>query len=222
MSSGREPLLVLVPGIRGDTVEWRALVPRLRGWRVHLVALPEDAGPSIRAVADRVAASLPDEPAHVVGASFGGLVAWALPAERVRSVTTIGTLPWPTPRAHRCRYAALALRALPDRAYVELYGPRARASMEEDGADAPMLEQMRLPTRRAFADRLAAIARWDLPPRPPATATWMWGATDRFVTWDAADVRKAGFEPLVVPGGHRPHVSHPTEVARWISPDTTR
>ncbi|MFN7144947.1 MAG: hypothetical protein ACK4YP_14315, partial [Myxococcota bacterium] len=121
------------------------------------------------------------------------------------------------PRARRMTWLAAALRRLPERGYRELYAPRARASLQDDGADDALLEHVYLPGRDAFADRLAAIAAWGLPARPPGRrATWLWGATDRFIQWTPADVRAAGMEPLVVPGGHRPHLSHPTEVARWV------
>lgn len=213
---GDGPLMVLLPGIRGDPAEFERLVPCLPGWRVRAVALPEDAGPSLQAVAAAVLDRLPAGPFHVVGASFGGLVGWALPRDRVRSLATLGTVPHRTPGARRTRWVAAALRTLPERAYRELYGPRARASMAEDGADDALLERVHIPSRRALADRLAAIAAWGLPTHPPGPATWMWGATDRFVTWDVATVRHAGMEPLVVPGGHRPHLSHPSEVARWL------
>jgi pimeloyl-ACP methyl ester carboxylesterase len=206
----------LIPGIRGDPLEFERLVPRLAGWRVHL-AVPPSAGPRLSRIAAALADQLPAGPWDVVGASFGGLVGWALPAQRVRSLTTIGTLPHPTPRARRMRWAAAALRLLPDRAYRELYAPRARASMEEDGADTTLLESVRIPPRDLLADRLAAIAAWGLPKRPPgARPTWLWGSTDRFIQWSAADVGAAGMEAVVVPGGHRPHLSHPTEVARWL------
>lgn len=213
---GDGPLMVLLPGIRGDPAEFERLSTRLRGWRLRAVALPDDAGPSLAAIAARVLETLPAEPFHVVGASFGGLVGWALPATRVLGLVTLGTLPHPTPRSRRCAWASRAVRAAPDRVYDELYGPRARASMREDGADDDLLLRVRIPPRRTFADRLAAIARWGLPARPPRPATWMWGATDRFVTWDVHGVRATGMEPLVVPGGHRPHLSHPSEVARWL------
>lgn len=208
--------MVLLPGIRGDPAEWERLAPLMRGWRVRAVSLPDHGGPTLAGVAAKVLATLPDEPMHVVGASFGGLVGWALPPERVLGLTTLGTLPSFTPRARRCIWAARALRRTPDRVYAELYGPRSRVSMREDGADDDLLLRARIPPRRTFADRLAAIAGWGLPARPPLPATWMWGATDRFVTWDVHEVRRAGMEPLVVPGGHRPHLSHPSEVARWL------
>ena len=208
--------LVLLPGIRGDPAEYEPLVRCLVGWELILVTLPDDGGPTLAGIAARLLPTLPEGPFDVVGASFGGLVAWALPADRVRSLTTLGTLPFPTPRARRCAVAARLVRTLPRRAFAELYGPRARASMAEDGADERLLERVRIPGRDSFADCLAAIAAWGLPPRPPGRARWLWGATDRFVTWDVPGVRVAGLDPLIVPGGHRPHVSHPTEVARWL------
>lgn len=214
--TGDGPPLVLLPGIRGDATEYARLVPRLRGWRVRLVTLP-DAGPRLADIAAAVARDLPGGAWDVVGASFGGLVGWALPRERVRTLTTIGTLPHPTPRARRMAWFAAVLRRAPHRLYREYYGPRARASLQEDGADDTLLDSVHLPPRDVMADRLAAIAAWGLPATPPgARPTWMWGATDRFVTWTAADVRGEGMEPIVVPGGHRPHLSHPTEVARWL------
>ncbi len=213
-----EPTLVLLPGIRGDPAEFARLVPRLGRWRVHLVTLP-NAGPRLSEIAAAVARDLPDGPWHVVGASFGGLVGWALPPGRVLSLTTIGTLPHPTARARRMRWVAEVLRRAPERLYREYYGPRARASLQDDGADGALLDSVPIPARDVFADRLAAIAAWGLPPAPPGRRpTWMWGATDRFVTWSPADVRGAGLEPIVVPGGHRPHLSHPSEVARWLPP----
>jgi hypothetical protein len=115
------------------------------------------------------------------------------------------------------RWYAGALRRLPRRVYHELYAPRARASLQEDGADDTLLDHVRIPDRDVFADRLAAIAAWGLPARPPGPATWLWGATDRFVTWTVTEVRACGMEPLVVPGGHRPHLSHATEVRRWLA-----
>jgi pimeloyl-ACP methyl ester carboxylesterase len=212
---GDGPPLVLLPGIRGDPSEFTRLVPRLGGFRVHLVSLPA-AGPRLRDIAAAVLGGLPSGSWHVVGASFGGLVGWALPADRVRSLTTIGTLPHPTPRARRMRWAAAVMRRMPERLYREVYGPRARASLTDDGADADLLDAVYLPPRDVMADRLAAIAAWGLPAHPPGRATWIWGATDRFVTWNVAGVRARELDPIVVPGGHRPHLSHPSEVARWL------
>jgi pimeloyl-ACP methyl ester carboxylesterase len=208
-------VIVLIPGIRGDVSEFARLLPLLPGARA--VAIPDDAGDTLAKVAARLLSELPDEPLDVVGASFGGLVAWAMPRHRLRSLTTIGTVPRRTARAARCAWGARALRVMPDRAYRELYGPRARGAMAEDGADAELLERVRIPPRRTLADRLAAIAAWGLPERTPVPARWLWGATDRFVTWDEGEVRAHGMEPMALPGGHRPHLSHPSEVARWLA-----
>ncbi len=196
-------------------MEFINLIPRLPGFRIRAVVLPA-AGPRLSTIAQAVVADLPAGPWHVLGASFGGLVAWALPADRIRSLTTIGTLSSPTPRARRMRWAAVVLRRMPERLYREAYAPRARRSLEEDGADSALLDTLSIPPRDLFADRLAAIAAWGLPPRPPAPSTWIWGATDRFIQWTVADVAAVGIAAIVVPGGHRPHLSHPTEVARWL------
>ena len=206
--------LVLLPGIRGDPAEYARLVPRL-GREVVVLPLPETEEDDLAAIAARL--PLPEGPIDVVGASFGGLVAWALPPGRVRTLVTIGTVPFRTPAARRCGPMGLALRFCPDRIWREAYVPRARAALIEDGADDSLVDRMHLPPRRVMAARLRAIARWGLPDRPPAPATWIWGATDRFVTWDTGEVTARGMRPVVVPGGHRPHLSHPSEVARWLA-----
>lgn len=213
---GWGPTLVLLPGLRGDPTEYAALAPRIPGRTLRLVTLP-DAGPRLTDIAAAVARDLPAGEWDVLGASFGGLVGWALPPDRVRTLTTIGTLPNRTPRAARMRAYAAVVRRLPERVYQEIYGPRARASMAEDGADGALLDAVTIPPGRVLADRLAAIAAWGLSARPPGRhPTWLWGATDRFISWSSAEVTAAGMEPVVVPGGHRPHLSHPTEVARWV------
>jgi pimeloyl-ACP methyl ester carboxylesterase len=234
LEGGEGPLLLLLPGIRGDGAEFERLVPLLTGWRIRVATYPEagaaeplpaptspgvDGSPmgrrGLAETAQRVLDGF-DGRAHVLGASFGGLVGWALPQARVRSLTTIGTAPGPSSRTRRAAWTGIAMQVAPDRLYREVYGRRARGSMADDGADEALLLRTHLPSRAAMAKRLAAIGAWDLPERPAVPSTWLWGATDPFVTWDNAAVRRIGATPVIVPGGHRPHLSHPSELARWL------
>ncbi len=208
------PVILLIPGVRGDPAEFDHLAPMLGGFHLLRPAIPEDAGADLRSIAAALLAGVDAPRFHVVAGSFGGLLAWAFPEDRVASITAIGTVPGPTPRTRRAGWVGRALRAAPERLYREVYGAHVRAGLAEDGvpADTPSF----LPSRRALADRLVAIGAWGLPARPPRPSTWMWGATDAHVTWGSHDVRMAGMEPLCVPGGHRPHLSHPAEVRRWL------
>ncbi len=220
MSPDERPPLLLLPGIRGDAAEFDRLAPLLRGWRVCVATYPSpaDGGPrSLAEIATHVLDAAPTvAPVDVLGASFGGLVAWAMPPDRVRSLTTIGTAPLPSPRTRRAGLVAAAMRVTPERLYREVYGRRARSALREDGADADATDAAVIPHRRALAARLDAIASWGLSAKPPTPCTWLWGATDRFVTWSGDDARRIGATPVIVPGGHRPHVSHPSEVVRWL------
>ncbi len=208
-------MLVLLPGIQAGPPEFAHLLPLLRV--EHLVLpLPDAAVDSLPEIAALVDALLPAGAHDFLAVSFGGLVAWALPASRVRSLTTIGTLPWRTAAAVRSGRIGRLLPLLPSPLYRRLYQDRVRASLEEDGADADILAQVRPPPRDVLAARLHAIGAWTLPPSPPVRATWMWGATDPWVTWDQTGVQAAGHDGVIVPGGHRPHLSHPSEVARWL------
>lgn len=203
--------MILLPGIQAGPPEfWRLHLPDAR-----ILTLPEGDEDSLPAIAARL--DLPDEPVDIVAASFGGLLAWALPPHRVRSLTTIGTLPWRTPAADRCGAAARLVSVLPDRVYRELYRPRVRRSLAEDTADDTILDAVRLPPRRTLAARLRAIAGFEVPAVPPFPTTFLWGATDPWVTWTSGALSARGLDGVVLPGGHRPHLSHPSEVAAWVS-----
>lgn len=208
-------MILLLPGIQAGPPEFARLLPLLPSPH-RVLALPDTTDDSLPAIARRVLDELGPGPFDVVAASFGGLVAWAMPPGVVRSLLTIGTLPEHNAAARRSGRMGELLRLMPDRVFAELYAPRVRASLEEDGADAAVLAEVRTPRRHVLAARLRAIGRWELPDRPPCPAAWLWGATDRFVTWDVASVRARGLEPIVTPGGHRPHLSHPSEVLRWV------
>lgn len=212
-------MLILLPGIQAGPAEFLRLSPLLR--RDHLVLpLPDTTDDRLPDIAAQLA--LPPGPHDFLAASFGGLLAWALPPERVRSLYTIGTLPARTAAAARSGRAGRLLPAVPEALYRRWYRDRVRASLREDSADDEVLTAVCLPRRDVLAARLRAIGHWDLPPRPPVLATWAWGVTDRFVTWEKGEVAAMGHQPLLLPGGHRPHLSHPSEVASWFSGDGER
>jgi pimeloyl-ACP methyl ester carboxylesterase len=206
-------MIVLLPGIQAGPPEFERLLPLLPDALVY--PLPDATADRIEAVAALVEAALPPGAHDLVGASFGGLVATALPADRLRSLTTIGSLPFPNDAARRSGRAGRWLASVPMPIFRALYRSRVRASLEEDSADAELIARVRLPRREVLAARLRAIGHWHFPP-PPIRATWMWGVSDRFVTWEKGEVAATGAEPLLLPGGHRPHLSHPSEVAGWI------
>ena len=95
-------MLVLLPGIQAGLAEFERLRPLLGE---HLALdLPDSTADTLPEIAALVEDLLPPGAHDVLGVSFGGLVAWALPANRLRSLTTIGTLPYPTPAVRRCRH----------------------------------------------------------------------------------------------------------------------
>ena len=206
---------VLIPGIAGEVREFSRLTTYRAGTTILVLTLPDTESASLHVLARRLEAALPDHPVTVVGASFGALIARAMEPARVARLITIGMLPLRTEAATRAGLVARLLRFLPEPAYAAWYARRSEAAWAEDGADAELIASVRLPARRVLAARLAAIARWGLPERPRVPTVMLWGATDRFATWDVATVEALGAQGAVVPGSHRPHLSHPAEVARW-------
>lgn len=213
----RSPV-VLLPGIRGGPSEHARLAAALPGRVVHALALPDldHRGATLADFAAALLPHLPDEPAVVVGASFGGLIAWALPPARVAALVTIGTLPGPSRAQAQCRRRAALVRLLPGPLYRRLYGARTRAGDDADDPGGALLGAIELPSPAQLSARLGAIGRWGLPARPPGPAVWVWGADDPFAVWTVDAVHAIGATPRVVPGAHRPHVSHPDAVAACI------
>lgn len=208
-------MIVLLPGIQAGPPEFARLLPMLPA-DARVVAMPDSFADTLPAVAAEILARLPSGAHDFVGASFGGLVATAMPPDRVRSLLTIGTLPFRTPAAIRGGRAAKLISLLPRIFYRTWYRNRVRDSLTEDNADEELIASIRLPDRDVLAARLRAIARWTFP-QPLARAHFAWGVTDPWVTWNKAEVERAGYEPILLPGGHRPHLSHPSEVATWIA-----
>lgn len=206
-------MLVLLPGIQAGLVEFSRLRPLLGP---HLaLELPACAGRTLAEHAAALEAALPPGAHDFVAASFGGLLVWALPRGRVRRVVTLGTLPFATPAVRRSDRAAHVVAWTPERLYRALYERRIRASLIADGADPAVLAAVSPPPRAVLAGRLAAIGAWGLGAPPPG-AVWAWGEADPWVTWTREAVAAVGAEPEVLPGGHRPHLSHPDAVAALV------
>lgn len=207
-------MIVLLPGIQAGPAEFARLLPLLPH-DSRALALPDSLADRIPDVAAEILAQLPAGAHDFVGASFGGLVATAMPANRVQSLLTIGTLPYRTDAAERSLRASRLIAMFPRWAFRRWYRSRVRQSLGDDGADEELQSSIRLPDRDVLAARLRAIGHWRFP-RPAFSATYAWGVTDPWVHWDKGTVQALGFEGVVLPGGHRPHLSHPSEVATWI------
>ncbi len=208
---------VLVPGIRGDPAEFSRLLPcllqRLPGARFHVVRTPDTPDRSLPAIARRVLADLPPEPVRWIGASFGGLLGMAAPPHRLRSLACIGTLPARSRAADRAGWIGRLLPLIPPPLYRRLYARRTAAARRTDGEG---VLDLHIPAQAALAARLRAVSAWDLPDQPPAPALCIRGQDDPFLSWTPEEVRQAGITPLIVPGGHFPHICHPERVADVI------
>lgn len=199
------PSIVLLPGIRGDAREFMHLAPLLPG-PVLSLNLPTGPHHHFSEFAAALAPYLPQTPFHVVGASWGGLLGWALSLQRpLLSLSLIGCLPAPNRAIWKAGLLGRLIPLLPQAFYQRLYG-RLRSSP----ADQP---QIPLPAQSVLSQRLRAISAWGLPPQPACPSFWLWGQDDPFVTWSLSELEARGLKAQVLPGGHFPHFSHPEAVA---------
>ena len=168
-------------------------------------------GRDLRTQAERLAPTLPAGPLWVVGASYGGLLAWALSAvnNNVQHAMLIETLPSIAAHPRRLWVIGRALRAAPSAIWWPRWRARLAASLATDDASAAdtsaVLDEAIGPG--ALLDRLDAIQRWGLPPRPACAHGWVLGQ-DRRAPWPALRVRQAHPNaPLErLPGCARPHI----------------
>ena len=212
------PDLVLLPGIIGDGRVFLRQAPLARRRAVLALDLPADPSPppSLRALAARLLARIPAERFVVMGASLGGLLAWAMSLEapdRVRGIVTLGALPGAHLRPPGLARQRRLMTALPGPVFRALYRRRIAARLAEEGV-APEVARLllgRLPAQAVLAGRLRLVERWGLGAPPPVPALWLLGQHDREVGWGTADVTRALPRALVqvVPGGHRAHLTHP-------------
>lgn len=218
------PTLVLLPGIEGDARVFLRLVPLARRWPVEAHDLPPRAAADVDGLSALLEADLPPGPLVLVGASLGGLLARCLAARwprRVRGLVTLGSLPerhlLP---AGLSRRAGLAGR-LPEAAWRPLYRRRIAGLMAEEGVDPAVAAELLegLPPAWLHRARLAAIRAWGVPPGCPVPTLSLRGQVDREAPWSGAEVARAlpdsGFE--TVPGGHRPHLTHPEALCVVLS-----
>jgi 3-oxoadipate enol-lactonase len=181
--TGQGEPVVLLHGLGGSTVDWTPTVGVLAGHHRVLVLdtrgsgrsrdLRRPAGPfSVKQFADDVAALLAHRsaaPAHVVGLSMGGMVAFQLAVDHpasVRTLTIVNSGPALVPRGIRQRlYIGLRL------VVARLFGPAGMArllvwQLFPRADQAPLRrafrESMRRNDRRAYIATQRALVGWSV------------------------------------------------------------
>jgi len=236
--SGDGSAIVLLHGIGSSATSWRRLMPLVPGHRLIAPDFPgygdsaDAAGLTLEALADRVGALIDREGgrAHVVGVSFGALVALALARrapERVRSLVladaTLGR--GALPPAERERW--LAGRTTFADGIAAGSEDRARA-IAAPGAPADVVAEIAANMRRArpagYRAVAAIVASTDARPwlgeiRVPALV--LCGAADAVVgvplAEAIADALPDARYATIAGAGHAPHVERPAAVAAAIS-----
>lgn len=218
------PSLVLLPGIEGDARVFLRLEPLARRWPVQAHDLPPRAALDVAAISELLDADLPPGPLVLVGASLGGLVARCVAARwprRVRGLVTIGSLPERLLLPAGLSRRAVLAGHLPEGAWRRLYRRRLARLLAEEGVHVDLAAELLegLPPAWLHGARMAAIRAWGVPPGCPVPTLSLRGQVDREAPWRGADVARAlpqsGFE--TVPGGHRPHLTHPEALVVVLS-----
>lgn len=221
------PALLLIAGLEGSPAVWgpteaalqRAAAAQGRAPLSVQRAAPRP-GPSLAAQAE--ATERPPGPLFIVGASYGGLLGWALsakPENNVVGMILIETLPsaaaYPPRRAAEARAARLAPPAL----LGALWRRRLHAELRRDHAD-PTLRRAILREALppvALMERLDALHRWGLPAAPGCPCLWVL-ARGRSGAWPAAALPAA--QPAArlrwLPGAARPHLCDPSGLAALV------
>lgn len=186
---GRGEPVVLLHGLGSSSEDWEPQLARL-ATRYRVIAidirgsgrsrdLVRPGGPfSVRMFAADVAAVLDHldaAPAHVVGLSMGGMVAFQLALDHprvVRTLTIINSGPALVPRRWQ-EYLAIGMRV----AVTATGGPAAMAKMlapklfpDDERARATFIERMARNDRRAYAATQRALIGWDVSLRIGAIA----------------------------------------------------
>ncbi|MFI8960984.1 alpha/beta fold hydrolase [Streptomyces sp. NPDC053493] len=239
---------LLLPGYTGSKEDFLALLGPLSEAGYRAVAVDgrgqhETPGPRGRAAYRRKAlaldavaqaAALGDGPVHLLGHSFGGLVARAAAAlapDAFVSLTLLSSGPGRVARPQRIRVRALrgALALLPKERVWQATRWLDSRGEEPDAADPP--ELVRFLRRRWMRTRIAQLAgAGRLLLADPDGTTALSGLPlplhiaygDEEMVWPVADLAAAaartGAHHTVVAGaGHSPNVSHPAELAAGLA-----
>jgi pimeloyl-ACP methyl ester carboxylesterase len=210
--------IVLLPGFEGSPSVWAPTRAGLGPLSVCAPRLPAGEGLVVQARA--LAAALGPGPRLVVGASYGGLLGWALAdllQDDVRGLILIGSLDRPEAAPAWMGPAARVIGALPSGPRAALGGAwraRLRRSLGEDCGDAALIAQIVAEADgwEALPSRLGAIRAWGLSARPPCPTLCLAGQGSG-APLAGAGAGRAGVERRRLPGGPRPHLRGPEGLA---------
>lgn len=206
--------IVLLPGFEGSPSVWAPTRAGLGGLPVHAPRLPS--GGSLPGQAQALAAALPAGPSLVVGASYGGLLGWALAdllQDDVRGLILIGSLARPEAAPRWMGPAAAVIGALPAGPRATLGGAwrqRLRRSLAEDCEDPALIAQIVAEADgwEALPARLGAIQAWGLSSRPPCPTLCLSG--------QGSAAAQGGVARRLLPGGPRPHLRGPAGLSALL------
>jgi len=215
--------LVLLPGMEGTPRVFDPLCAALSPRPCTALALPLPRR-GTRCTIDGLAAEVLDQlgsgPVHLFGASIGGLVARRLAGRvprRIRSLTTLGTLPDVRHRPGWLPLVAASLAATPPPVRQRLWRRHLGSLLQTEGLapDAVSTLLDSLPPDRAWPAWLDAVCSWRPDGPPVVPALWLRGVDEREAPWSLAQARRDlhGVAVDAVPGGHRAMLTHPAELA---------
>ena len=236
LRAGQGPRLLLLHGIGASATTWNQQMARLGA---HFTCLapdlpgygdsPDLAGEGLMAILEAVANVVRDEPAHVVGVSFGALLALALARhypQRVASLVladaTLGRAGLPDPERKQWLQNRLDLSRNLQGASLD----RA-AKIAAPGAPAHVVEEIARHMRRARPEGYMAVANaiaaTDARPWLPAITTptlVLCGEDDRVTGTDVsrtlADALPQASLHVIPKAGHAPHIEQADEFARLV------
>lgn len=204
--------IVCLPGFAGLQRLMEPLAEALAPGAMAL-ALPEG-GP--REAAEQLSQALPVDKVHIVAASYGGLVASWLPAERVASLVLIGT----APDREAAGFSAVhrAFLHLPDSVAEALYRHHLRRELRREGVEDIESWVASCPSPASLRRRILGIASWEVAPWPAVPTLWLAGLEDDQSDWTDDRVRSGlgAVDVIRVPGRHRPHLTGACGLARVL------
>lgn len=236
LQAGRGPRLLLLHGIGASATTWdkqmarlgtdfTCLAPDLPGYGDS----PPPAGAGLAPILDAVADVLDEEPAHVLGVSFGALLALALAhyhPRLVRSLTLADATLGRACLADREREKWLQGR-LDLSQNLQAISMQRAAEIAAPGASIQVVEEIARHMRRARPEGYMAVARsiaatdarpWLASIEAPALV--LCGEDDQVtgaaVSQTLADSLSCASLHTIPNAGHAPHIEQPDEFARVV------